>query len=91
MKKQTLKAIMTLVLAGSLVAALTSCGGGGATKTVTVTSGGSGGAMANLVVYGDMVTSAGCLETSLGHRGELVVFRVRWWTPKPAKIWMTRS
>jgi plastocyanin len=92
------KLIAGLVLTGVLVVGLlASCSGGnstvtvtaagsgaGSTKTVTVTSGGSGGGAAtgSLVVYGDMVTNVGCLNISIGHRGELVVFRDRVVDPK---------
>jgi plastocyanin len=30
-----------------------------------------------LVVYGDMVTNVGCLNITIGHRGELIVWRTR--------------
>jgi len=56
------------------------------TKTVTVTSGGgTGSAMPNLVVYGDSVSNIGCLQTSLVHRGELLIFRSRVVDPKTGK------
>ena len=56
------------------------------TQTTTVTSGGgSGVAMGNLVIYGDMVTNIGCLSISVGHRGELLVWRARIVDPKTGK------
>jgi hypothetical protein len=68
---------------GGTTTVTTTVGGGGSTQTVTTTVGGGGGAaMANLVVYGDMVSNIGCLNTSFGHRGELLVFRGRVVDPK---------
>lgn len=83
-----------------VLALLASCGGGSVTQTITeggagstvtttatVTSGGggTGGAMSDLVVYGDMVSNIGCLDVSVAHRGELVVFRNRIVDPKTGK------
>lgn len=80
----------TTVGAGSTV---TVTGGGSATtvtQTTTATTtvstpGGTGTVMGNLVVYGDMVSNVGCLSSSVGHRGELVVFRIRIVDPKTGK------
>ena len=38
---------------------------------------GGGNVMDSLVVYGGIVSNIGCLETSVGHQGELIVFRTR--------------
>jgi len=80
----------TTVGAGATV---TVTGGGGATtvtQTTTATTtvsggGGTGTVMGGLVIYGDMVTSVGCLSISIGHRGELLVFRARIVDPKTGK------
>ena len=65
----------------------TVAGGTGSTVTTTVTSpgGGTGGAMSDLVVYGDLVSNIGCLNISTAHRGELIVFRNRVVDPKTGK------
>ncbi len=71
--------------AGTVTKTVTS-GGGSSTQTVTVTqAGGTGGAMGNIVVYADMVSNVGCLAISVGHRGELLVFRARIVDPKNGK------
>ena len=41
--------------------------------------------MENIVIYGDMATSIGCLTTNIAHQGELVVFRARIVDPKTGK------
>lgn len=53
--------------------------------TVTSAGSGSGSVMGNVVVYGDIVCNIGCLQTSTGHRGELIVFRQRVVDPKTGK------
>jgi plastocyanin len=74
-------------------ATVTQTVGGGAGSTVTTTAtttvtspgGGTGGAMSDLVVYGDLVSNIGCLDISAAHRGELIVFRNRIVDPKTGK------
>lgn len=72
-KKPWFKAALGLVLTLALSVGLaTACSGG----TVTVTAG-NVSSNQDLLVYGDMVTNVGCLNTSVGHRGELLVWRIR--------------
>jgi plastocyanin len=97
LSRMSLKIIMATGLATVMaLSALAGCSGGstvtvtaggGGTKTVTVTAGGGTNVVAasGLTVYGDMVTNVGCLSISIGHRGELVVWRIRVIDPKTGK------
>jgi hypothetical protein len=38
--------------------------------------------MGNIIIYGDMASSIGCLQTNIAHQGEQVVFRARIIDPK---------
>jgi len=62
---------------GGTTTVTTTVGGSGSTTTVTTTVGGGGGGVNSIVMYGDIVSNIGCLNTSKVHRGELVIFRAR--------------
>lgn len=61
--------LLSSVLAISLLAGCSSGSGNN--------PGGNANVMDSLVVYGGIVSNVGCLETSIGHQGELIVFRTR--------------